>query len=140
MSLLAVTIGNVHGKYAVQPPVLDWPRLKAIRKETSDLGRWRHQVGMNGVCEEEGWDTWRAKTLDSFRMTPQNQLYGLFVLVVVRDAAGAAWGVGSTVVHGGVRHGPGRVQVQRQHRGAADMFKHKYREIRVHVDEVRRTV
>lgn len=39
VSLLAVTIGNVHGKYAVQPPVLDWPRLKAIRKETNDLGR-----------------------------------------------------------------------------------------------------
>ena len=30
---LAVTIGNVHGKYAVHPPQLDWARLDAVRAE-----------------------------------------------------------------------------------------------------------
>ena len=31
--VLAVTIGNVHGKYAKQPPELDWARLDAVRRE-----------------------------------------------------------------------------------------------------------
>lgn len=34
VDLVAVTIGNVHGRYAVQPPQLDMPRLEAIRKAT----------------------------------------------------------------------------------------------------------
>ena len=34
---LAVTIGNVHGKYARNPPVLDWGRLDAIRAEAEDV-------------------------------------------------------------------------------------------------------
>ena len=33
---LAVTIGNVHGKYAVNPPVLDWARLDAVRAEAGE--------------------------------------------------------------------------------------------------------
>jgi len=33
---LAVTIGNVHGKYSMDPPVLDWPRLDAIRQSAGD--------------------------------------------------------------------------------------------------------
>ncbi|CAM9857283.1 unnamed protein product, partial [Discosporangium mesarthrocarpum] len=32
--VLAVTIGNVHGKYACPDPTLDFPRLDAIRQET----------------------------------------------------------------------------------------------------------
>lgn len=34
VDLLACTIGNVHGNYAVQPPQLDLPRLEAIRGAT----------------------------------------------------------------------------------------------------------
>ena len=33
---LAVTIGNVHGKYAMDPPVLDWGRLDAVRSEAGE--------------------------------------------------------------------------------------------------------
>ena len=32
VDMLAVTIGNVHGQYT-SPPLLDFPRLEAIRKE-----------------------------------------------------------------------------------------------------------
>lgn len=38
VDLVAVTIGNVHGRYAVQPPQLDLPRLDAIRKATDRCG------------------------------------------------------------------------------------------------------
>lgn len=34
VDLIAVTIGNVHGKYAVSPPVLDFKRLAKIRQST----------------------------------------------------------------------------------------------------------
>lgn len=34
VDLLACTIGNVHGNYAVQPPQLDLPRLEVIRGAT----------------------------------------------------------------------------------------------------------
>ena len=33
---LAVTIGNVHGKYASEPPALDWGRLDAVRAEAGE--------------------------------------------------------------------------------------------------------
>ena len=37
---LAVTIGNVHGPYAKEPPdELDWARLEAVRRATVDEGR-----------------------------------------------------------------------------------------------------
>lgn len=36
VDVLAVTIGNVHGKYSEDPPVLDWPRLDAIRASAGD--------------------------------------------------------------------------------------------------------
>ena len=32
--MIAVTIGNVHGRYAMDPPVLDLPRLAQIRAAT----------------------------------------------------------------------------------------------------------
>lgn len=32
VELLAVTIGNVHGKYAMNPPQLDFDRLQQIRR------------------------------------------------------------------------------------------------------------
>ena len=35
MDFIAVTIGNVHGKYAVDPPVLDFDRLAKIREKTT---------------------------------------------------------------------------------------------------------
>jgi len=46
---LAVTIGNVHGKYAVNPPVLDWARLDAVRTEAGDLPLVLH--GASGLPE-----------------------------------------------------------------------------------------
>ena len=47
---LAVTIGNVHGKYSVQPPVLDWARLDAVRAEAGETPLVLH--GASGLPEE----------------------------------------------------------------------------------------
>merc|ERR1719321_2353110 len=47
---LAVTIGNVHGKYAVNPPVLDWARLDAVRAESGDTPLVLH--GVSGLPED----------------------------------------------------------------------------------------
>jgi len=46
---LAVTIGNVHGKYAVQPPQLDWARLDAVRAEAGGTPLVLH--GASGLPE-----------------------------------------------------------------------------------------
>ena len=48
--MLAVTIGNVHGKYA-QAPVLDFPRLAAISNELARLPSVPHLVlhGASGL-------------------------------------------------------------------------------------------
>jgi len=48
---LAVTIGNVHGKYAVSPPLLDWARLDAVRAEAGDTPLVLH--GASGLPEEQ---------------------------------------------------------------------------------------
>jgi len=47
---LAVTIGNVHGKYAVDPPVLDWARLDAVRLAAADTPLVLH--GASGLPDE----------------------------------------------------------------------------------------
>ena len=47
---LAVTIGNVHGKYAMSPPVLDWARLDSVRAEAGDTPLVLH--GASGLPEE----------------------------------------------------------------------------------------
>ena len=47
---LAVTIGNVHGKYAVNPPVLDWERLDAVRAEAGGTPLVLH--GASGLPDE----------------------------------------------------------------------------------------
>ena len=47
---LAVTIGNVHGKYAVNPPVLDWERLDAVRAEAGKTPLVLH--GASGLPDE----------------------------------------------------------------------------------------
>lgn len=47
---LACTVGNVHGKYAKQPPVFDWSRLDAIRAEAPlDIPLVLH--GASGIPE-----------------------------------------------------------------------------------------
>lgn len=46
---LAVSIGNVHGVYR-EPPALDWPRLDAIRAETS---RPLSLHGASGIPDEQ---------------------------------------------------------------------------------------
>jgi tagatose 1,6-diphosphate aldolase GatY/KbaY len=47
---LAVTIGNVHGTYAVHPPELDWARLDAVRMEAGDTPLVLH--GASGLPDE----------------------------------------------------------------------------------------
>lgn len=47
---LAVTIGNVHGKYAVQPPRLDWDRLDAVRDAAGGVPLVLH--GASGLPPE----------------------------------------------------------------------------------------
>lgn len=46
-----MTIGNVHGKYAVSPPLLDWARLDAVRAEAGDTPLVLH--GASGLPEEQ---------------------------------------------------------------------------------------
>jgi len=47
---LAVTIGNVHGRYAINPPVLDWARLDAVRAEAGGIPLVLH--GASGLPDE----------------------------------------------------------------------------------------
>ena len=49
-SVLAVTIGNVHGKYARQPPQLDWARLDAVRAEAGETPLVLH--GASGLPDD----------------------------------------------------------------------------------------
>ena len=49
-SVLAVTIGNVHGKYAKQPPQLDWARLDAVRAEAGETPLVLH--GASGLPDD----------------------------------------------------------------------------------------
>ena len=47
---LAVTVGNVHGRYAKSPPDLDWARLDAVRGEAGGVPLVLH--GASGLPED----------------------------------------------------------------------------------------
>ena len=49
-SVLAVTIGNVHGKYSRQPPQLEWARLDAVRAEAGEAPLVLH--GASGLPDD----------------------------------------------------------------------------------------
>lgn len=51
IDLLAVTIGNVHGKYAMNPPQLDFTRLQQIRHNLHTQRLFPHLVlhGASGL-------------------------------------------------------------------------------------------
>lgn len=70
---LAVSIGNVHGKYA-QPPSLDWDRLTLIRERTGDMPLSLH--GASGLSDA---DVRRAVGLGVCKINVNTELRARYV-------------------------------------------------------------